>query len=173
MHKNTLIVVIILTVFTVLVAGVNILHWVSPSQNEKIPTTVMHEPTVNITPIASPTAEMLSYADRKCGISISYPKTHSITEDANGDTQFLIIDQPVETVILHCQKTITPPAVTAENIRDYNISSISAKIYTDVKPSEGKPGEKLIFRNPLNNLDIQISGAGEAFRLIIASIKVL
>lgn len=173
MHRNTLIVVIILAVFAVVVAGVNILRWLSPSPSEKIPETAILEPTVVNTPITNPTPEMLSYSDQKCGISLSYPKSHSITEDANGDTQFLIIDQPVETVILHCQKTITPPAVSAENIRDYKVASISAKIYTDVKPANGKPAEKLIFHNPLNNLDVQISGAGDAYRLIIASITLL
>ena len=170
MHKNTKIVVIVLTVFAALVTGVNIKRQISPPPAETVPVPV---PTLIIKPTTEPTPEMLAYSDRKCGISFSYPKTHAIIEDENGDTQFLIIDRPVETVILHCQKNITPPAVSAENIRDYNISSISAKIYTDVKPVQGKPAEKLIFRNPLNNIDIQISGAGEAFRLIIASISVL
>jgi len=168
MHKNTLLLVILLAVVAALVVGVQIGRGINPSLSQSpSPTPLPATPTPEL-------PSLLSYTNTFCGFSFSYPSSHTLTSGASGSAVLSDATSPQNPILMTCQADIPRPPLIEDRIQDASIAGvIDAKIYHDASPQDGTPISALIFNNPNNGLDIFISGIGSAFTQVISSVQIL
>jgi hypothetical protein len=169
MHRNTYLLVIVLSICAALLVGVNIGKSLQ-KQSVSIPTS-----TPNLT--ATPTQSIIiqTYMDTYCGFSLSYPSNFTVLENASGSA---ILNNPADktqSITLTCQKGIPRPALPADKIESFLIptSSISATLYHDTSSKDGNPIDAVIFTHPKNKMDIFIAGYGDAFNAAIQTLQIL
>ncbi len=170
MHRNTYLLLILLTIFAAIVAGVNI---AKPQSGE--PNQINLPETAQPTPTPRPTVYNLG----SCGISLIVPPNYT-TIDGPESTVVLTGPSAGDTIIVTCQKNIPRPPLPAAKIERlvFDIAeppgaSITATLYHDVSSRDATPVDKLIFRNPKNGLDIFVSGTGEGFQSLIRNLSIL
>jgi|SRR3989344_7195383 len=166
MHKNTFIFVSILAVFAALVVGVNVGR--KFSNKEAIVPAI-----VSPTPIATPTPAFTTYTNSFCGISFQLPDSFLILDTASGSAVLSNPTDGKDSIILVCQNGIPRPPLAEDKIETLMIASTSARLYHDASAKDGTPIDKLIFRHPTKRLDVLLSGIGQTFQTILASIAVL
>jgi len=168
MHRNTYLLVVVLSICAALLVGVNI------GKRLKPPTVATPAP-----PAGGPTPVIImqTYTDAYCGFSLVYPSTFTVLENASGSA---ILHNPLDktqSITLTCQKAIPQPALTADKIETFTIpdaggSSISAKLYHE-SSAEGATIDAVIFRHPGNGMDSFVAGYGDAFDTAIRSLRIL
>ena len=165
MHKNTFILVVILAVIAALLVGFNAGKKFSPQTQQRT-----DQPRADISIAISPTPVpivMTPYTNKYCKISLTYPETMTVTEQATGSAKFT---SDSDTVILVCQNDIPGIAVEEKNKETIKIGSISGTLYHTATPKDGTPIDVLKITHPKTGMDILVSGIGMAFDAIIASL---
>ncbi len=171
MHRNTYILVAILAVFAALVVGIN----VGKKQPAPAPT-----PAPIATPAATPTPQLTRtpWANEACGVSLYYPDTYQLMENASGSGILKHPENTAQSIVVTCQPDIPRPALTDDRIETLSLprasgASVSATLYHDASAKDGTPIDALIFHHPTNGMDVFIAGFGEAFNTILTTIQVL
>ena len=198
MLKNTYYLILFLAVFAALVVGLNIGKGMQKPQTagpEKIPAPtpiildVINEPSslsasynpssssgfLKSATSSSGVQKGKMYTNTACGITLSYPETVTAEEsstEAQGLT-FTNNSNPTDMVVLTCQKNIPKPPLSVQNIEDFIIGNITAKLYHDTSAKDGTKVDALIFTHPKNGMDVFIGGYGSLFNTLIQSIKIL
>lgn len=162
MHRNTFLLVLILSIIAALLVGVNIGRKFSPPVEEIT--------SLSPTPIPTPPPQT-TFTSPNCGITLTLPPGTSATAVASNSAQFVSLDSSI--VLLACEKEIPRIALPAEKIETIQIASISAKLYHTTNPKDGTPFDALIFRNPTTAMDIYLAGLGSTFSAIIRSIELI
>lgn len=119
------------------------------------------------------TSALAAYPDPTCGIQLSYPDNLNILEGPTGSVIFTGQSNPQNVIIVTCQKNIPRPIISADKTEQLLSGSVSATLYHDASLKDGMPIDKLIFTNPINGLDIFISGYGADFQKIISNIQTI
>jgi len=180
MPKNTLIVIIFLSLLAALLLGINIGKRLAVSQYltqfAPSPTSLQPSPTDTPTPIPQsglPAQTGTSaYTDKSCGFTISY--TGSYLEQKNENSASTIItdpDNPNATIVSTCQEEIPKPPLPPEKIISLTLDGVPAKLYHDASSRDGSPRDEVIVRHPTLNHEIIIAGFGPTFNDAVASFK--
>jgi hypothetical protein len=167
-----MITVSLLAVFAALVAGVNIGKKFYPAPPDKNSQTIQKITPSPSAPKASPTPAFQLFTDSTCGVSFIYPANLSEIEIPTGGIMLTRVSNPSETVYYNCSKAIAKPDLAVNNIVNITVGTVSAKLYQDYTPAEGKPMNKLIFRHPGNKMEIQIGGLGDNFNIATTSVNI-
>lgn len=154
MHRNTYLLILLLTILACLVVGVNLGKKIA-----KTPDTLEPTPIISTIPTVIPTPKITLYTNSYCGVTISYPDTYTLSESSNAGVSFTT--QSGNDVALTCQKDIPRPALPTEKVQTLSVASISAKLYHDASPKDGTPIDIIIFRHPTNGMDIYLAGLGK------------
>ena len=115
------------------------------------------------------------YTNTACGITLSYPETVT-AEESSTEARGVIFtsnSNPTDMVVLTCQKDIPKPPLSVQNIEDFMVGNITAKLYHDTSAKDGAKVDALIFTNPKTKLDVFVGGYGSVFDAIIQTIKIL
>lgn len=169
MHRNTYLLVIVLSIFASLLVGINI--------GKKLQTKT--EPALSIpTPTPTPVVTLKTYLNTYCGFSFSYPSTFTVLGNASGSAILHNTKDKTQTLTFTCQQAIPRPALPAEKIETLTIpastgASVSAKLYHESSPKDGTLIDTVIFRHPTNGMDGFIAGFGEAFDTAIKTLQIL
>jgi hypothetical protein len=172
MHRNTYLLITFLAVFAALVVGVN----VGKTMHSGASTSTVPTPTATITPTLAPT---LTYTNEYCGFSLQHPNTLSALTGATGSAFLINTTTTSDSIAIACQEDIPRPPLSADKIEtsilytEDKTASVTARLYHDASPKDGKPMDELIFTHPTTGLDVFIAGFGETFNTVIASIKLL
>lgn len=164
MPRNTLLVVIVLGLAVVVIAGAQL---TKPQTGP-----VKNQPNANRDSTASQTNKE-TYTDVACGIELEHPPSLTYLEGPTGSVVFTNKDSRTNAIIVTCQKDIPRPAIAEDKTEKLTSGSVSATLYHDASAKDGTPIDKLIFTNPVNGLDIFISGYGDDFQQLIGNIKLL
>lgn len=182
MHRNTVFFIIILTVLASLLVGINMGKRISggepivtqlpiPSSQPKI---IYTSPT----PIATNSAQTVTYAFTDCGISFSYQNDFTLTESSQGAQ----LTRPIaktsttkepETINLACSGQIPRPPLARDRIDTATVAGLTVNLYHDASAKDGTPLDAIIFTHPKNGLDVAILGFGEAFKKLVPTIRLL
>ncbi len=160
MPKNTFILVVLLAIIASLLVGFNV--------GKKINQTPVAA-TIERTPIASPTPESIPvrpYTNSSCNVSLSYPQTMQVKES----TRSALFSSGTDAVVLACQKDIPGIAISEDNKETIQIGSVSGTLYHTASPKDGTPINVFIITHPTTDMDILVSGMGNAFTTIIDSL---
>lgn len=176
MHRNTFIFVIILAIFSAVVAGVNISQRLNSSRVQGAltltPTTAAISPSSSI-PSSTQKSSVTPYENAYCGVSLSFDASIlQLREEASNAAMFLNAAHPENTVILGCGKDIPRPALPESSIEMRTVASISATIYHDSSAKDGSKIDAVIFSHPKKNLDIYIAGYGKPFEDVLKTVTV-
>ncbi len=169
MHRNTYLLLIFLAITAAVVTGVNL-------------TKGRETPVASTIPIPSPITqptEPTEYVLPGCGISFTVPKDHTALEGPGTNVVFTS-NTGKGSVMVTCQKNIPRPSLTSDKTEKLAFdvpgdkpATISAVLYHDTEAKNGTPIEKLIFKHPVNGLDIFISGTGESFQTVIRQLSII
>ncbi|MFZ2024754.1 MAG: hypothetical protein WAV51_00515 [Microgenomates group bacterium] len=162
MHKNTFILVVFLAIIASLLVGFN----VGNKLQKQPPATIQPTGIVAVSPTPSPVI-MTPYTNNYCRISLSYPKSMTVTEPATGSAKFATTN---DIVILVCQNDIPGIAVEDKNTETISIGSISGTLYHTATPKDGTPIDVLILQHPRTGMDVLVSGIGSSFNAIVNSL---
>jgi hypothetical protein len=171
MHKNTLLVTIVLAVLAALVVGIQIgrgLGRQTPLVNTPTPT-----PRVSI----APTLTMLT--GDTCGVSFQYPNTLQALESSTSGMVLANTSNPTDSIIIVCQNEIPRVPLSEDLIESVVLraatgsASISANLYHDASQNDGTPVDKLIFTHPKTGLDVFIAGFGNTYNQLLSTLKLL
>ncbi len=166
MPKNTFVVVVVLAILAALVVGVNIGKRVTDTNNaDTFTTTLSPTPTTQV--------NLYTYANRNCGISITYPEYFSLLENPLEGALLSNTRNSKDAIIVTCQKDIPRIPLPAEKIEQVKIGTVSAQLYHDASQNDGTPIDKLIFTNPGTNKDVYIAGYGSDFNTVLQSLQIL
>lgn len=163
MHRNTFILIIVLTVLAGLVAWNNI-----GKKNITAPTPT---PTPNI---VQETTTL--YTNTFCGFSLEYPSVFEKLENATGSAILNNKEKTAESVVVTCQVDIPKPPLPADKIEslivhDSKNATVSAKLYHDASPHDGAPIDIFLYKHPKNGMDIFVASSPSAgFRTILSTI---
>lgn len=150
-----------LAVIAALVIGVNIGRKFQTSEVRSLAS-----PTPSLSPTKQQEASFSAtktYRSTYCNVAFDYPGTYTLLDSASGSAAFT---GPAadDGILLTCRKDIPRPSISAQNIEDIRIGSVSAKLYNK---------QTLIFRHPKIKLDVFLAGTGEVFQKIISSLTLL
>lgn len=161
MHRNTLLLVIVLAIAAAIVTGVNI-------SNRNTSTTLPIPPSVSSIP-ESPKLE--EYTSTACAITFQYPET--FTKAETPDNNSIFTDASGHSIVVLCQKDIPRVPLPDDKIGTVTIGSTTAKLYHDTSQKDGTPVDKLIFTHPETGLDIYIAGFGVGFNQVVSTLQLL
>lgn len=181
MHRNTYLLVIILTIVAALLVGVNIgkrLTKQTPAGQSRRQEALAGSPLGGASPTPTPAITTQTYPDTYCGFSLSYPSSFTVLENASGSAILNSGADKTQSITLTCQKGIPRPSLSGDKIENVIISttagaSVSAKLYHDSSAKDGTPIDAIIFRHPTNGMDAFIAGYGDAFNAAIKTIQIL
>ena len=163
MHKNTFLLVLILSIIAALLVGVNI----GRKFQEKPDSAPPDSPAV--TPIQ--TQQSSIFKNTTCGITLSLPSGTQAEAVASRSARFVSADKSV--IQFACERKIPRFPVPTEQIENVQVASISAKLYHTKSAKDGTPFDALIFRNPNTAMDIYLAGVGSTFSAIIRTIELM
>lgn len=166
MPKNTFVVVVVLAILAALVVGVNLGKRVTDTNNA-------NTLTATLSPTPTTQVNLYTYANRNCGISITYPEYFSVLENPLEGAILSNTKNSKDAIIVTCQKDIPRIPLSAEKIEQVKIGTISAQLYHDASQNDGTPIDKLIFTNPGINKDVYIAGYGSDFNTVLQSLQIL
>jgi len=166
MHRNTFLLVLILSIIAALLVGVNIGKKFSPAKRDQ-PLAETLIPTQPASNTASPTL----FTSPNCGITLTLPQGTSATEVATNSAQFVSADSTV--VAFGCEKEIPSIALPPEQMETIQVASIEGTLYHTNTPKDGTPMDVLLFRNPEKSMDVFLAGLGSTFSAIINSLTIL
>lgn len=161
MHRNTFLLVLILSIVAALLIGVNI--------GRKFSNPTEEIALVTPTPIPTKSPQPTLFTSTNCGISLTLPPGTTVEAEATNGAQFVSPDASV--VVFGCEKEIPRIAIPTEKIETVRVASVSAKLYHTTSPKDGTPFDALIFTNPTNTMDVYLAGLGSTFSAIIRSIE--
>jgi len=165
MYRNTAALITFLAVIAGLVAFINIRNVYNPASPTEIPT---------------PTAKSsgpLPYISDACGVQLAYPDTLTVSEGTAGATLFIDTKAPDNFILLACRNEIPIPSVTITTTESAAIrfatgsATISAAIYHTQE--NGLELLNLIFRNPINNMEVLIAGVEKQFSSVLNSLRIM
>lgn len=163
MHRNTFLLVLILSVIASLLVGVNVGKKLTPEGQDQ-PLIETPLPTI---PAQQPTL----FTNTNCGITLSMPLGTQAEGVASRSARFISADQSV--IQFACEREIPRFPVPTGQIESVQISSISATLYHTKSAKDGTPFDALIFRNPTTAMDIYLAGFGSTFSAIIRTIELI
>lgn len=164
MHRNTLIIVCILSVLAALVIGVNL------GRNTSRAEQAAGRPSLTPTPTR---INMHTYTSPSCGISLTYPEYFTLLENPINGAVFTNTRNPADAVVVACQKDIPRVPLTEDQIETVQIGSIAAQLYHDASAKDGTPVDKLIFTHPGTKMDVYIAGFGDEFKAVLRSLQLI
>lgn len=170
MHKNTVLLIIALTVIASILIGINIGKRLNPSSNifpSPSPIVVISSPFPTPTQVPVPT----TYDLTDCGISFQYESNFLLTEASRGAQ--LTNKQSEEQINIGCSEKIPRPPLTKDKIEVATVAGLKVNLYHDASAKDGAPLDAVIFTNPQNNLDVAILGFGEAFNQLLTTLRLL
>jgi len=159
MHKNTFLLVTFLSIIAALLVGFNLGKQYNPQTEEPIPKT--------ISPTSVP-IQQLVYTNARCGISLLYPSTATLTETSSQSAQFVFTNE--SPIVVVCDKEIPGVAIAEENIEKLTIASVSATLYHTATPKDGTPIDIVLFKHPKTSMTVFLSGLGSTFTSLLQSI---
>lgn len=178
MHKNTIIVIIILAVVASLLIGINLGRKIGKVQTltNPSPSAVLVEipspsPSVDAQPSPPPKTSVL-YSLKGCGISFAYDTEYTLQIASRG-AQLTHATDANNKISIACQADIPRPPLTEERIEDATIAGVQTVIYHDASAKDGLPLDAVIFTHPKNKLDIAILGFGEAYDRLLQTVEIL
>lgn len=166
MHRNTYLLVLLLTILACLVVGVNLGKKIA-----KTPVAIQPTPVTLPVPTIQPTPKITLYTNSYCGVSVNYPETFTISESSNTGVSFTT--KSGNEVALTCQKDIPRPALPTEQTESVTVASVSAKLYHDARPKDGTPIDIIIFRHPTNGMDVYLAGLGKDLTNFASTISII
>lgn len=167
MPKNTFILVILLAVFAAIVIGVNLGKKVTNPTSQTIPPQTS-SPTPSTTPV-----KLYTYANRSCGISVTYPEYFTILENPVEGAILTNTQNAKDAVIITCQKEIPRIPLTDDKIENFTIGTVSAQLFHDASQNDSTPIDKLIFTHPGTKKDVYIAGYGADFNTMVTSLQLV
>jgi len=177
MHKNTYLLLTALAIFAALIVGINIGKNFQPktppiaTTDEQSSSSTIEQSNNSSIPSPTPDLIMHQFISKECAIEFSYNKDFQYKEPATGSAVFSNTKDETDLFAFVCQKNIPRPALTKENIEEFKVGSISAKLYHDTNAKDGTPMDKFIFTNPKNKLDIFLSATNkDTLQSLISSI---
>jgi len=195
MLKNTYYLILFLSVLAALVVGLNIGKKMQgqninaqqlPTNNKQdiTPTPLNFSedtPSSSVSTFTKPAAsnsgvlqKTTLYTNTQCAISLTYPDTVAVSESATQTlgAVFRSKTNPSDMIVLTCQKEIPRPPLTAENIENFQVGTVAAKLYHDGSAKDGTKMDALIFTHPKTKLDVLLGGYGETFDKMAKSLKI-
>jgi len=195
MLKNTYYLILFLSILAALVVGLNIGKKMQGQTSDTstvhdLPSTISPTPSLSTgTPTSSPSSSATKptasnsgtlqkttlYTNTECAVSLSYPDTVTLSESSTKTlgAVFTHKTNPKDVIVLTCQKEIPRPPLTAENIEEFKVGTLSGKLYHDGSAKDGTRMDALIFTHPKTGLDVFIGGFGEVFNGMIKTVKIL
>jgi len=169
MPSNTRALIIVLVVFALAVAVINIYRWFMP----KIEPVVLSSQTriyISPTQTPMPAPAFLTYTNGECGIQLNYPTGFAKSQDASGSA-ILALPDGSEALFITCQAGEKITASASDKIETIQIASVSAKLYRQTV--EGANINTLMLRHPQTKRDIFVAGSGQAFEDAINSLQII
>lgn len=168
MHRNTVLLIIVLGVLAAVVVGVNI--------GNKLHPTKQTGSTASGAP--SPTPPPTLYDDTACGFSVMYGPDFTLQENASGGAVLNKGNDQSQSIVMACQKDIPRPALPLNQTEklyfpDENGASVAAMLYHDTGAKNGTPVDAVIFTHPTRKTDIFISGTGPLFEAVVKTVRIL
>ncbi len=163
MHKNTFLLVLVLSVIAALLVGVNIGRTFQTKPDQLFIDTPL------VTPTQAPQSSI--FKNTTCGITLSLPPQTQAEAVASKSARFVSADQSV--IQFACEREIPKFPIPIEQIENIQIASISAKLYHTKSAKDGTPFDALIFRNLNTAMDIYLAGLGSTFSAIIQTIELM
>jgi len=182
MHKNTLVLIAVLASLASLLFGVSIGKKLErkqvsnltnlPTSNIITPTSQFTFPTsISTSTEASQVVGISSYTDDRCGFSLTYPSSFSVTKTA-GNKGVIIADvaNPNSVIAATCDTKLPRPPVSENKIEETSLDGIVATLYHDQSP-DGSSRDEVIVKHPRNGLEIILAGFGPDFQNALSSFK--
>jgi hypothetical protein len=167
MHRNTLLLTILLAVVAATLIGFNVGRRLA-------------SPSTSVTPTPTPASEtaLLTFTSEPCGITFAYPSRLEKLDGASGSAVFTDPSDETNGVVVTCQADIPRPPIVAERIEKVALTTadgatFSANLYHDATPKDGTPIDELIFTHPTTGLDVYLAGIGEVFNQILGTLRIL
>lgn len=179
MAKTTFVFLFILAIIAALLLGINLGKNLEKSQYQIPPTPTLTKisPTVpaSPSPIAS-TSTVINgkYANKACGYEVTLPISWVKYEyDAKSVAFASSSASDSAKIAIICSLRIPTPAIAEINIEKYKLSTISALLFHDSSPKDGKPLDEIIAKVPGKNMDIFIAGFGPSLAQLLSTFKFL
>ncbi|KKS95873.1 MAG: hypothetical protein UV73_C0013G0018 [Candidatus Gottesmanbacteria bacterium GW2011_GWA2_43_14] len=191
MPKNTLFLIIFLSVVATLLLGINIGKQMGVRQflaqnQEPLPSPQISLPTLTETPPPSPTQTFTEndkieiglsqsvFTDRACGFSLAFTSTYLKQQTINGTSTIITeADNPESGIVATCQEEIPRPPLIAEKVEDIVLDGVPTKLYHDASSKDGTPRDEVIVRHPTKSWDIIVAGYGPTFDEAVVNFKFL
>ncbi|MFZ5534966.1 MAG: hypothetical protein ACOY3M_02305 [Patescibacteria group bacterium] len=167
MHKNTLLFSSFLAVIAALLVGFNLGRNMSGDKPATVTPTPVTSPT--------PTVSYLSYST--CGVSFEYPDSLTPMQSSSSGVILTNTNNPETSVVVICQDEVPRVPLTPDKMEEMVVrqasgsASVSATLYHDASPKDGKPIDKFIFTHPKTGLDVFVAGFGPIFDRMITSLR--
>ena len=140
----------------------------TPTPTATLPPTISATDSAVLTPISS---AKVSFTDKTCGISFSYPGNFIRQETTNEKSIiFTHPDNDKISIALACTEKIPIPPVKAENIESIIVDGQPATLYHDTN-SDSSPRDEVIVKHPSRDEEVIIAGYGNNFQQALASFK--
>lgn len=164
MHRNTFVLVSLLTIVAAIVVSVNAINILRGNPN----TIEVGGPTPRPSPSSS-IPQYRQFTSSVCGVSLFYPGNYQVKEEGNS-ARFAKSDNS-DVIALACQKEIPRPPLPTNKVETVTIGTVSAALYHDGSQKDGAPIDRLIFTHPGNKLDVYLAGFGENFNFIVQKLS--
>jgi hypothetical protein len=169
MHRNTGLLVSVLAVIASLLVGIQIGRFMPMTVVTQTPATPTAAPT------QTPAAKPLVYKDETCKLSVTYPSRLQVLESTTSGTIFTNPENDDESIIVICQNEIPRIPLAEDKIESRVLitatgATVSAQLYHDASPQDGKPIDKIIFTHPKTGMDVLIAGFGAVYQQMLSSI---
>lgn len=191
MAKTTLALFFILALVATLLLGINIGKKIgfSQSDNNLQITPTLISPTATVQPPTPPyeflppsvtstgsktnSSSKVTFTDKRCGFSLSYPGNFLKSETNNNlSVVFTHPDDSTIALAATCSEKIPIPPVSVENQETITIQGQTATLYHDKYP-DNSPRDEVIVQHPSNGMEIIIAGYGATFQNALNSIRFL
>lgn len=184
MYKNTALVIAVLSLFATLLIGINIGKKIErkqssnatanfPTYNTVSPTLYPSYPTSVPNISSSQVGGISSYTDDRCGFSLSYPGSFTVTKtEGNKGVIIADISNPISIIAATCDTQLPRPPVSADKIEETTLDGIAATLYHDQSP-DGSPRDEIIVKHPRNGMEIILAGYGPDFQNALSSFRFL
>lgn len=179
MHRNTVLIIIVLTVIASLLVGIN----VGKRLSGELPQLPIASPQVLVvtspSPLATPLPQPVAFELKDCGVAFTYQNDFTLTEASRGaqltrqHTATPGAQMTLEQINVACSEEIPRPPLKKDRIEVATVAGLTVNLYHDASAKDGTPLDAVIFTHPKNGLDIAILGFGTAFNRLLQTLKLL
>lgn len=170
MHRNTAILLVVLTLVTAFVMGIRVNRKLYPTPPASPnPSSVFANPSP--TPVDAPQNDVLNHENADCGIAFSYPTSFQVKTGANATT--LKDESTGEEINILCGASLPKPPLTQDKIETASAAGQQALVYHDASARTGNPIDVVMFTHPTNMLEVAVIGIGEVFNQLVASVRIM